>query len=126
MAQLSRRVLDDQLNAQLIDRDSPVRLLDDPKLEGSSSMSSGEKRLMSQGISVKDHILEEVKGRDSPMKQQLARPPAKKFSPSKKEYQTTHNKDKVNQQFFFKKIGDSTDSEEEGAGKGGFRLHKID
>jgi hypothetical protein len=57
-------------------------------------------------ISLIDHILEEVKGRDSPMKK-----PSKKFSPTKQKYVAN----KVG------KIGDSSDDE-----GGGFQLQKMD
>ena len=125
VALLSHRILDDQLNTKVlkIDPACTVKLLDDDHRVPQAD--SAEKRLESKGISMKDHILEEVKGRDSPIK--IVSRPSNKFSPSKKEYQTTQNKDKLKQEFFFKNIGDSTDSEDEGAGrKGAFRLHKMD
>jgi len=66
-----------------MDPASTVKLLDDDHKV--SVADSAEKKLQLKGISMKDHILEEVKGRDSPIKQQIPRP-SNKFSPSKKEY----------------------------------------
>ena len=85
--------------------------------------------LEEKGISLRDHILEEVKGIDSPLKaSNVARQATNKFSPSKTKYLTHENKDKLpNQQHFqdhFKKIGDSSDSED-GEQQTGFRLHKM-
>ena len=84
----------------------------------SSPFAGEKKQLEEKGISLRDHILEEAKGRDSPIKKQ----PTFKFSPSKSKYLTNNNKDNLNMEVLKQKIGDSSDSDE---GGGGFRLTKI-
>ena len=91
------------------------------------NISEEKKMLEEKGISLRDHILEEVKGIDSPLKaNHVANRQSNKFSPSKTKYMTHENKDKLPDQQHFqdhiKKIGDSSDSDCEDSG---FRLHKM-
>lgn len=97
---LEQQLLSDQVNAQL-NHGSPIKLLQD----SSNSLSPNSPDLP---ISLRDHILEEVKGKDSPIKKIV-----NKFSPSKSKYVSTNKP----------KIGDSSDSDE---GLGGFKLHAMD